>query len=272
MATLEDFGTQGEKPSHPELLDHLATELVQQKWSLKALHRLIVTSATYRQSSKARPDLAERDPVNVLLARQSRMRLEAEQLRDNALAASGLLTRTIGGPSVRPPQPAGISELTYAGSAKWVESTGADRYRRGLYIWFQRTSPYPMLMTFDAPDSNLCCVRRERQTYRCIAADADERHLCSSNALRALGSRLLGGEGATPAIDPASWDVSRLLFAASRSPTRVGAPGRGFRTTTCSLAVQGKARGRRQSWWARLGRQGTTDVAAATWVALPRGR
>jgi hypothetical protein len=162
VATLEDWGTQGEKPSHPELLDWLATEFIRQKWSLKALQKLIVTSATYRQSSHARPDLQNRDPLNVLLARQHRPRLEAEVLRDVALASSGLLNRTVGGPSVRPPQPAGISELTYAGSARWVESTGPDRYRRGLYTWFQRTSPYPMLMTFDSPDSNLCCVRRER--------------------------------------------------------------------------------------------------------------
>ena len=162
VATLEDFGTRGEKPSHPELLDWLATEFVRQKWSLKALHRLIVTSATYRQSSAARPELRERDPLNVLLARQNRLRLEAEILRDNALTVSGLLHRKLGGPSVRPPQPAGIAELTYAGAARWVESTGPDRYRRGLYTWFQRTSPYPMLMTFDAPDSNVCCVKRER--------------------------------------------------------------------------------------------------------------
>jgi hypothetical protein len=162
VTTLEDFGTQGERPSHPELLDYLAAELVRQKWSLKALHKLIVTSATYRQSSAFRPELARRDPLNVLLARQTRQRLEAEVLRDVSLAASGLLVRRVGGPSVRPPQPPGISELTYAGSARWVESTGPDRYRRGLYIWFQRTSPYPMLMTFDAPDSNVCAVRRER--------------------------------------------------------------------------------------------------------------
>ncbi|MCS6852598.1 MAG: PSD1 and planctomycete cytochrome C domain-containing protein [Gemmataceae bacterium] len=162
VPTLEDFGTQGEKPTHPELLDWLASEFMARGWSLKELHRLIVTSATYRQVSHARPELLQRDPYNALLARQSRPRLEAEILRDSALAVSGLLVRRIGGPSVRPPQPAGISELTYAGSAKWVESTGPDRYRRGLYTWFQRTSPYPMLMTFDAPDSNLCCVRRER--------------------------------------------------------------------------------------------------------------
>jgi hypothetical protein len=162
VATLEDFGTQGEKPSHPELLDWLAGEFVRQRWSLKALHKLIVTSATYRQASHVRPELQTRDPLNVLLARQSRLRLEAEIVRDNALAAGGLLVRTVGGPSVRPPQPAGISELTYANSVRWVESTGADRYRRGLYTWFQRTSPYPMLLTFDAPDSNVCSVRRDR--------------------------------------------------------------------------------------------------------------
>jgi hypothetical protein len=98
----------------------------------------------------------------VLLARQARLRLEAELMRDSALAASGLLNRTVGGPSIRPPQPAGISELTYANSAKWVETTGPDRYKRGLYIWFQRTSPYPMLTAFDAPDSNVCVVRRDR--------------------------------------------------------------------------------------------------------------
>jgi hypothetical protein len=162
VATLEDFGTQGERPSHPELLDWLASQWVRQNWSLKALHRLIVTSATYRQSSKARPELWTRDAINVLLARQHRGRLEAEIIRDISLSASGLLTPRVGGPSVRPPQPAGISELTYAGSARWVESTGPDRYRRGMYTWFQRTSPYPMLLTFDAPDSNVCCVRRER--------------------------------------------------------------------------------------------------------------
>jgi hypothetical protein len=161
VPTPEDFGTQGEKPSHPDLLDWLADEF-RSGHSLKKLHRQIVTSATYRQSSAARPDLADRDPLNVLLARQARLRLEAEVVRDNALAASGLLTRTIGGPSVRPPQPPGISELTYAGAAKWVETTGPDRYKRGMYVWFQRTSPYPGLMTFDAPDANVCTVRRER--------------------------------------------------------------------------------------------------------------
>ncbi len=205
VPTLEDLGTQGEKPSHPELLDWLASELPRRGWGLKALHKLIVTSATYRQASKARPELTARDPLNVLLARQNRMRLEAEVLRDNALAASGLLVRTVGGPSVRPPQPAGISELTYAGSAKWVESTGPDRYRRGLYTWFQRTSPYPMLMTFDSPDGNLSCVRRERSNTPLQALT-----LLNDTAFvecaRALGKRVVTDK-------PADGTEARLRYA-----------------------------------------------------------
>jgi hypothetical protein len=160
--TGDDFGTQGEPPSHPELLDWLASEFRDSGWRMKRLHKLIVTSATYRQSSVARSELYQRDPYNVWLARQNRLRFEAEIVRDVALSASGLLNPAIGGKSVRPPQPPEIAALSYAGSVKWVESTGADRYRRGLYTWFQRTSPYPSLMTFDAPDSNLSCTRRER--------------------------------------------------------------------------------------------------------------
>lgn len=162
VTTLEDFGTQGEKPSNPQLLDYLASSLGDNNWSLKSLHRLIVTSAVYRQSSIVEPANLKKDPYNVFLSRQSRVRLDAEGVRDVFLAASGLVDQRIGGQSVRPPQPPGISELTYANAVKWNESKGLDRYRRGLYIWFQRTSPYPTLMLFDAPDSNLACVRRER--------------------------------------------------------------------------------------------------------------
>jgi hypothetical protein len=144
------------------LLDWLASEFRVNGWRMKQLHRLIVTSATYQQSSVARPELADRDPYNSWLSRQNRLRFEAELVRDAALAASGFLNPTIGGPSVRPPQPDGISDLTYANSAKWDVSTGPDRYRRGLYIWFQRTSPYPSLVGFDAPESILACTRRER--------------------------------------------------------------------------------------------------------------
>ena len=126
------------------------------------MHRLIVTSATYRQASQHRPELRDKDPDNTLLARQSRLRLPAELVRDTALAASGLLNPAIGGRSVRPPQPKGVAELGYANSVKWPESQGADRYRRGVYIHFQRTVPYPQLVTFDAPDANLSCSRRQR--------------------------------------------------------------------------------------------------------------
>jgi len=162
VRTSEDFGTQGEKPSHPELLDWLASEFMDRGWSMKAIDRLIVTSATYRQTSKTRQELEGKDPDNVLLARQSRVRLSAELIRDAALSASGLLNPAVGGPSVKPPQPPGVSEITYGSGLKWKENEGADRYRRGLYIHFQRTSPYPELVNFDAPDSRLACTRRRR--------------------------------------------------------------------------------------------------------------
>lgn len=162
VTTLEDFGTQGEKPSNPQLLDYLAFSLGENNWSLKSLHRLIVTSAVYRQSSIVEAANFKKDPYNIFLSRQSRVRLDAEGVRDVFLSVSGLVDQRIGGQSIKPPQPPGISELTYANAVKWNESKGLDRYRRGLYIWFQRTSPYPTLMLFDAPDSNLACVRRER--------------------------------------------------------------------------------------------------------------
>jgi hypothetical protein len=161
VRTTEDFGTQGERPTNPELLDWLASEF-REGWSLKKLQKQIVMSATYRQSSEVRKELLSKDPENTLLARQSRLRLPAESIRDSVLAASGLLNTTIGGRSVRPPLPAGIAELGYANSVKWSEDKGPERYRRGLYIHFQRTTPYPMLTNFDAPDANVACTRRSR--------------------------------------------------------------------------------------------------------------
>jgi hypothetical protein len=162
VRTPDDFGTQGERPTQPELLDALAARFLDSGWRVKDLHRLIVTSSVYRQSSQARPELDQRDPDNRLLARQSRQRLPAELIRDSALSVSGLLYPAIGGKSVRPPQPKGVAELAYSGSVKWTESTGRERYRRGLYIFFQRTVPYPQLMNFDAPDANTAACRRER--------------------------------------------------------------------------------------------------------------
>src|SRR5439155_2085417 len=143
----------------PELLDWLASEFVARGWSLKALHRLIVGSAVYRQSSRTRPELADIDPANRLLARQRRLRLEAEAIRDVALAVSGLLSRNVGRPSVFPYQPGGIL-LGRATKAEWALSPGADRYRRGMYTYFWRLTPHPFLRLFDAPDSTPAATRR----------------------------------------------------------------------------------------------------------------
>ena len=161
VATSEDFGTQGEKPTHPELLDWLASEFMSAGWSQKRLIHTIVTSATYRQSSRVRPELKERDPENILLYRQNRLRLPAELIRDSALRVSGLLDTRIGGRSIRPAQPDWVAKLTY-GNSDWKESQGRDRYRRGLYILFKRSAPYPQMVNFDAPDSSVSVCRRER--------------------------------------------------------------------------------------------------------------
>jgi hypothetical protein len=158
----EDFGTQGEPPSHPELLDWLAIRYKESGWDTKAVLRLIVTSATYRQSSKTTPELLEKDPRNRLLARAPRVRLDAELVRDQALALSGLLSRKIGGPSVFPPQPAGLWQAAFNGERTWSTSGGDDRYRRGLYTFWRRTVPYPSMATFDAPSREICAIRRVR--------------------------------------------------------------------------------------------------------------
>ncbi|HEX7899575.1 MAG TPA: PSD1 and planctomycete cytochrome C domain-containing protein [Planctomycetota bacterium] len=160
VRTSNDFGVRGERPSHPELLDWLATELVRLGWSQKALIRRILTSEAYRRASIHRPELADRDPRNDLLYRQNRFRVEGEIVRDLALSVAGLLSKKVGGPSVFPPMPADIAALSYANNFKWKNSEGEDRYRRGMYTYFKRTSPYPHLMNFDCPDSNTTCVQR----------------------------------------------------------------------------------------------------------------
>ena len=160
VATPENFGALGERPSHPELLDYLATEFVRLGWSRKQIIRHIVTSATYRQTSVGRSDLRERDPLNVLLARQSRHRLEAEVVRDVFLASSGLLNRKIGGPSIYPPLPAFVT--AFGRNRTWPATTGDEQFRRGMYIHLRRNVPYPMLLTFDASDASVACTARER--------------------------------------------------------------------------------------------------------------
>ncbi|MSR56424.1 MAG: DUF1553 domain-containing protein [Planctomycetaceae bacterium] len=161
VRTIEDFGMQGEAPTNPELLDWLATEFMDRGWSQKVMHRLIVTSAVYRQSSQAPLELLDRDPQNLLLARGARFRVDAEIVRDIALASAGLLNPKLEGPSVFAPQPEGITSSAF-GALAWKTETGENRYRRGLYTFSKRTAPYAAFATFDAPSGDFCTVRRER--------------------------------------------------------------------------------------------------------------
>jgi hypothetical protein len=162
VRTLDDFGAQGAWPAHPELLDWLAVEFRESGWDVKHLVKLIVTSRTYRQTSKAREELKQRDPYNYLLARQARFRLDAEMVRDNALAVSGLLTRKVGGPSVKPYQPAGYWAYLNFPRREWMKDSGPDQYRRGLYTYWCRTFLHPSLLAFDASTREECTVERPR--------------------------------------------------------------------------------------------------------------
>ena len=161
VETENDFGSQGTPPTHPELLDWLAAEFMETGWSMKSLHRQIVTSQTYRQSSAERPEAVARDPRNLWLGRQSRVRVDAEIVRDLILSTSRALTPRIGGPGVHPPQPAGVYSFTQ-NKKDWPETTGPDRYRRTLYTMFYRSAPYPLLTTFDSPEFSTVCTRRSR--------------------------------------------------------------------------------------------------------------
>lgn len=162
VTTLEDFGTQGEPPTHQRLLDWLAVDLMEQGWSRKHIHKKIVMSATYRQSAKVSPEHLQHDPANKLYSRMSRNRLSAEAIRDNALEISGLLTNKIGGPPVYPPQPEGIWKHVGRNAPKYNTNTNEDRYRRGLYVVWRRSAPYPSFTNFDAPDRASCVVKRSR--------------------------------------------------------------------------------------------------------------
>ena len=221
VETSEDFGTEGAPPTHPELLDWLATEFVRLGWSRKALHRLIVTSATYRQDAKASPSLLEADPDNRLLARGPRVRMEAEMIRDVALAASGLLSLEIGGPSVFPPQPDGIWDNPYS-NAKWVTSRGADRHRRGLYTFLRRTAPYPSLMTFDATSREVCTVRRVRTNtpLQALTLLNDDVFFEAARALAARAEREAPAEGVSePRLRARAVAAYALRLCTSRRPS-----------------------------------------------------
>jgi hypothetical protein len=212
VQTENDFGTQGTLPSHPELLDWLAAEFRDEGWSTKKLLKLIMSSATYRQSSAARPELAVVDSGNLLLARQNRIRVEAEIVRDLALSISGQLAPTIGGPGVYPPQEAGIYAFTQR-AKNWKTSSGDDRYRRGMYTYFYRSAPYPMLETFDVPTFNATCTKRDRSN-----TPLQSLTIANSEAMFELATALGARIASHAADDPARVDFAfRNCFA--RPPT-----------------------------------------------------
>ena len=198
VSTSEEFGAQGELPSHPELLDWLACELVARDWDTKAITRLIVSSAAYRQTSKCPADLVARDPENRLLACGPRVRLPAEVIRDQALAAAGLLSRKKGGPSVNPPQPNLGLSAAFGGGIDWKTSTGEDRYRRALYTTWRRSNPYPSMATFDAPNREVCTLRRPR-TNTPLQALVTLNDPVYVEAAQALARRMIREGGATAA-------------------------------------------------------------------------
>lgn len=195
VATIDDFGVRGEPPTHPLLLDWLAWRYPRDfGWSRKELIKTIVMSATYRQASSHRPELQESDPTNRLLSRQNRVRVEAEVVRDMNLAVGGLLDRTVGGPSVFPPLPPGVAELSYANNFKWNTSKGTAAYRRGMYTFFKRTSPHPTLVSFDCPDSNTTRVQRETSNTPLQALVTLNNEVYTESA-QALAQRVLADDG-----------------------------------------------------------------------------
>jgi hypothetical protein len=216
VSTPEDFGVQSPPPSHPELLDWLAVEFMEHGWSIKHIQRLIVTSATYRQSSRVSPALLEKDPLNDLLARSSRFRVDGEIVRDIALGSSGLLSPKLGGPPIYPPIPEFMNQppVSY-GPFPWYEAQGEDRYRRGLYVFRRRNQLHPAMSVFDAPTGDFSCVRRSRSNTP-LQALTTLNETIFNEAARALALRSLKSGGAS--------DENRISFAfrcvTGRTPTR----------------------------------------------------
>ncbi len=212
VRTAEDFGVQGDRPSHPELLDWLALKFVHSQWDVKGLLKTIVTSATYRQSSRATPELSRRDPDNRLLARGPRRRLPAETIRDQALLVGGLLKERTGGPSVKPYQPEGLWQ-EIATDTEYKQSHGDDLYRRSLYTYWKRTVAPPTMVTLDATSREACIVQRSR-TNTPLQALALMNDVTFVEAARALAQRLLADRATSVS------DKCRLAFlsATARPP------------------------------------------------------
>lgn len=202
VATSEEFGSQGELPSHPELLDWLAVELMENDWDLKHLIRTILSSATYQQSSKLTSDLLEKDPDNRFLTRGPRFRITAEMIRDQALAASGLLSSKMYGPSVKPPQPELGLKAAFGGETDWNPSDGEDRFRRGVYTSWRRSNPYPSMATFDAPNREFCSIRRDRTNtpLQALVTLNDPVYVEASQALGRLMAQHPGDTGSKVAM------------------------------------------------------------------------
>jgi mono/diheme cytochrome c family protein len=243
FTTAEDIGTRVEPPSHPELLDWLACEFMERGWSFKEMHRLITSSATYRQSSRVTPALLEKDPYNRLLARGPRFRVEAEIVQDIALAASGLLSPKIGGPSVYPPIPSSVSDQVYGGFS-WPESKGTERYRRGLYTFWKRSLPFPALLAFDAPTAETSCARRTRSNTP-LQALVTLNEKTYVEAAQAMGLRVLRQGGPD--------ERSRMNYA--------------FRLATGRFPTEGEARSL-QGFWEEQYRYFEERTADALSVAL----
>jgi hypothetical protein len=271
VETSEDLGTQSPPPSHPELLDWLAVEFMDRGWSMKDLHRLIVTSATYRQSSKVTPEMFARDPGNRLLARGPRFRVEAEVVRDVALAASGLLNPKIGGRSVFPPLPAFLTEPPASYGPKiWPEDKGPERYRRGLYTFRYRSIPYPVLQTFDAPNGDFACVRRVRSNTP-LQALMTLNEPVFLDCARALALRTLREGGPTDrdrvvyafrrclARPPAAEEAAELLTLLERERQHFAGPG----AKAWDLAAADPAHPPRLP-------DGQTPAALAAWTVVSR--
>jgi hypothetical protein len=212
---LDDFGAQGEPPVNPALLDWLACEFMDSGWNIKHLTRLMVTSGTYRESSQCPKELQERDPFNRELARQSRFRLDAEFVRDNALAISGLLVRTVGGPSVNPYQPAGYWENLNFPVREWENSTDENQWRRGLYTWWQRSYMHPSLLAFDAPTREECTAERTRSNIpqQALVLLNDPTYV---EAARAFAARILH-QGGTETGGRLAWAFREALSRAPRA-------------------------------------------------------